>query len=64
MVQIDGGFHTTRTNIYADLSLLHPRNFGEVPSGSMEELYRHLLRFDTNFTAEQLRAELQSLGAQ
>ena len=52
------------SSFYADLSLLHPRNFGEVPSGSMEELYRHLLRFDTNVTAEQLREELQSLGAQ
>ena len=52
------------STLYADLSLLHPRNFDQVPSGSMEELHKYLLRFDDGVTAEQLRTELRSLGAQ
>lgn len=51
-----------RSTLYADLSLLHPRNFYQVPSGAMEELHKHLLIFDDGVTAEQLRTELRSLG--
>ncbi|CAM1320732.1 Uncharacterised protein at_DN0262, partial [Pycnogonum litorale] len=34
---------TATSTFYADLTLLHPRNFGQVPSGAMEELHRYLL---------------------
>ena len=48
---------------YADLTLLHPRNFGQVPSGAMEQLHKYLVRFDADISA-QLRTELQSLADQ
>jgi len=54
-------FDKTSSTLYADLSLLHPRNFGQVPSGTMEELCKYLLRFDNSITAGQLRKELQNI---
>jgi len=47
----------------ADLSLLRPRNFGQVPSVAVEELCTYLLKFDDSITAEQLRIELKNLGS-
>ena len=65
MISIERRFVTATTSaFYADLSLLHPRNFGEVPLGAMEELHGRLLIFDDGITAEQLRTELQSFGQQ
>ena len=65
MISIERRFVTATTSaFYADLSLFHPRNFGEVPLGAMEELHGRLLRFDDGITAEQLRTELQSFGQQ
>ena len=34
---------SARSTLYADLPLLHPRNFNQVQSGDMEELHKHLL---------------------
>lgn len=52
---------SSNSSLYADLSLLHPRNFGEVPpASSMEELHKHLLRFNDDATAEELRTEFQN----
>lgn len=54
------------STLYADLSLLHPRNFNQLPSctGAMEEVSKHLQQFDKEATAEQLRTELQSIAGQ
>ena len=54
------------STLYADLSLLHPRNFSQLPSctGAMEEVSKHHQQFDNKATAEQLRTELQSLAGQ
>ena len=54
------------STLYADLSLLHPRHFDQIPmaSGSMEQLHKHLLRFDDDVTAEKLREELRSFREQ
>ena len=49
------------SKLYADLSLHHPRKFDQVPLGAMEDLHKHLLRFDDDVNAEQLRIELQSI---
>ena len=57
-------FDKTSSTLYADLSLLHPRNFGQVPPGTTEELCKYLLRFDESITARQFRKELQNLGNQ
>ena len=50
--------------LFADLSLLHPGNFGKIPSGAMEELQKYLVRFDDSITAKELLTELRSLGEQ
>jgi len=57
-------FDRTSSTLYADadLSLLHLRNFGQVPSVTMEELCKYLLKFDDSITAEQLCIELKILG--
>ena len=51
---------------FSDMSLLHPRNFAELPScvGAMEELSRHIKRFDVDATPEQLGRELRSFAEQ
>ena len=49
------------SNLYADLSLFNRGNFDQVLSGAMEELHKHLLRFDDGVTTKQLRTELRSL---
>jgi len=43
--------HRASSKLNADLSLLHPRNFGQVPSGAMEELHKYLLIFNDSIIA-------------
>ena len=63
---LQGAYRIDRTSstLPDDLSLRHPRNFGQVPAGAMEELCKYLLRFDDSTTPGQLRIELQNLGNQ
>ncbi|PIK34269.1 hypothetical protein BSL78_28908 [Apostichopus japonicus] len=52
---IEGRIERDVTSFSADLSLLHSRNFGQVPSGAMEQLHIYLLTFDDAATAERLQ---------
>ena len=63
---IEQGFDRSSTStLYADLSLLQPRSFGEVPSASsVEELHKHLLRFSEDATGQQLCGEPRSFVQQ
>ena len=51
---------SVRSSLYAELSILHHRNFDQVPWGTMEELSKHLLLFDNDIIAQQVQTELQS----
>ncbi|KAK9542057.1 hypothetical protein VZT92_002056 [Zoarces viviparus] len=57
--------------LYADLALLDPKNFSQVPSygdsfpeAALQELSKCLLPFDVRATVAELQSELKSLARQ
>jgi hypothetical protein len=53
--------------LYADFSCLDPKRFPDIrnnklQSGELDELSRHLLKFDKTATGENLRTELKNLA--
>ena len=62
MSSIEQQFDRSATStLYADLSLLHSRNFDHVPLGAMKELHKHLLKFDDGATVENYKQNCKAI---
>ncbi|XP_059901454.1 uncharacterized protein LOC132452716 [Gadus macrocephalus] len=56
-------------NLYADLSILDPRNFPDIktsglPESALKDLSRSLIKFNNSATISNLQSELESLASQ